>query len=62
MRNVSNRFVEKIKTYFVSVEGFFPPGNGAVYDITWKNVIETDRSQMSIYYGACALHAGYLRL
>jgi len=31
--------------------------NGAVYEIMW-----TDRQQMNVRYGACRLHAGYLRL
>jgi len=32
--------------------------NLAVYEITWKNMVEPDRPQMTIQYGACALHAG----
>jgi len=28
----------------------------------WKNTVEADRPQMTIYYGSCALQAGYLRL
>ena len=28
----------------------------------WKNTVEAARSQMTIWYGTCALHAGYLRL
>jgi hypothetical protein len=31
--------------------------NGAVYEIIWKNDVDWGRQ-----YGACALHAGYLRL
>jgi len=27
-----------------------------------KSTVETDRQQMAIYHGACAWHAGYLRL
>jgi hypothetical protein len=27
----------------------------------WKNVLEPHRPQMTIYYSACALHAGQLR-
>jgi hypothetical protein len=33
-----------------------------VNDLLCKNVVESDRPQATIYYGACALHAGYLRL
>jgi hypothetical protein len=28
----------------------------------WKNIVEQGRPQMIIQHGACALHAGYLRL
>jgi hypothetical protein len=30
----------------------------SVYEIMWKNVVEPDRPQMIIQYGACPLHAG----
>jgi len=36
--------------------------NCVIYEITWKNIVEADRPQMTIYYNACALHAGCLRL
>ena len=32
--------------------------NHAVYEITWKNMVEPERPQMTIKYGACALRAG----
>ena len=32
-----------------------------IYKIKWKNTVERCRSQIW-QYGACALHAGYLRL
>jgi hypothetical protein len=32
----------------------------AVYEIRWKNMVQLDRPQMIIKYGACALHAGWL--
>ena len=28
------------------------------YEILWKNMVQTDRPHMTIYCGACALHAG----
>jgi hypothetical protein len=28
----------------------------------WKNIVQPDRPQMTVQYGACALRAGYLRL
>jgi len=36
--------------------------NRAVYEIMWKNVVEPDGPQTTIQCGACALHAGLLRL
>jgi hypothetical protein len=33
-----------------------------VYEMTWKNIVEQDRQQMTIQYGTCALHAGQLKL
>jgi len=35
--------------------------NRTVYEIMWNNTIRPDRPHMKIY-GACALHAGYIRL
>jgi hypothetical protein len=31
--------------------------NRAVYKITWKNIVQADRSQVIIYYGARVLFA-----
>jgi len=28
----------------------------------WENRVEPDRTEVTVKYGACALHAGYLRL
>jgi len=41
---------------------FFPPENRGVYEIIWKNIVQPDRSQMTILHGARAPSAGYLRL
>jgi len=55
MRNVSDKSCrENQNTYFV-FSNFFPE-KGAVYEIIWKNIIEPDRPQMTIW--RCALHAG----
>ena len=35
-----------------------PPENRALYVILLKDLVEPDRPQMTIYYGACALHTG----
>jgi len=60
MRNVSVKFVEKIKTY-VSHSVTFSQ-NCVVYEIMWKNTVQPGRPQMIIQNGACTLQAGYLRL
>ena len=36
----------------------FFPENPADYWVMWKNMVQPDRPQMTIQYGACALHAG----
>jgi hypothetical protein len=36
--------------------------NRAVYEIIWKNMAQPQRPKMTIQHGACALHAGYLKL
>ena len=36
--------------------------NRAVCEIMWKNIVQPGRPQMTVQYGACALHAGYPRL
>jgi hypothetical protein len=40
------KVVEKIKTHFV-FKKFFPE-NPAVYEIMWKNMVQPDRTQMTI--------------
>ena len=58
MTNVSDKICkENQNTHFVFSFFFF---NGAFDEIMWKNIVERGRPQ--IQYGACALHAGYLRL
>jgi len=36
--------------------------NGALYETMWRNTVNPDRTQMTLFYGACTLRAGYLRL
>jgi hypothetical protein len=48
------KVADKIKTRFI-FSFFFE--NRAVYEIMWKNVVEPDSLQMTIY-GACVVHAG----
>ena len=47
-RNVPDKIIEEIKTHFM-YNIFFFSKNRAVYDITWKNIIELDRPQMTIW-------------
>jgi hypothetical protein len=47
MRNVSDKFAEKIKTHILRSNTFFPE-NRAVYEVMWKNMVEPDRPQMTI--------------
>jgi hypothetical protein len=49
--------VEKIKTQILSSITFFPE-NGAVYEIMWKNMVESNSPQIILQNGACTLHAG----
>jgi len=39
---------ENQNTYFMFKNFFFPSENHAVYEITWKNMVESDRPQMTI--------------
>ena len=48
MRNVSDKVVEKIKTHFMLNNIFFFL-NRAVYEIMWKNMVQPDRPQMTIW-------------
>ena len=34
-----------------------PPENRAVYETMSENVVDIERPQMTVKYGACALHA-----
>ena len=63
MRNVSDKGCrENQNTHFTfSNFFFFLPENRAVYEIRWKNIVEPDRPRRW-QYGACAFHAGSLRL
>ena len=49
MRNVlDERCKENQNTHFM-FNNFFPPENRAVYEIMWKNTVQPDRSQMTIW-------------
>jgi hypothetical protein len=53
------KVVEKNQNaHFMFNNFFFFSENRAVYEIKWKHMVEPERPQMTIQYGACALHAG----
>ena len=49
-------FVEKTKTNILHTITF--PENRIVYEIMWKDKVESDRPLTTIQYGSWALHAG----
>ena len=53
---ISDQVVAKIKTHILCSIPFSE--NCAIYEIMWKNIVESDGPQMTIEYGACALHVG----
>ena len=61
-RNVSDKFVQKIKAHILCSVTFFPSENRTVYETMWKNIAQPDRPQKTIEYSACALHAGQILL
>jgi hypothetical protein len=48
MENVSDKVVEKIKTHILCAITFFFYENRVIYKITWKNMVQPDRPQMTI--------------
>jgi hypothetical protein len=63
--------VEKLKnTHFMFSNFFISPENRAVYEILWKNIVEPDRPQMTIWrmrvacwiIKATNTHSQYVRL
>ena len=60
MKNITDKLCrENQNTHFMF--NHFLPENRPVDKIMWKSEIQPDWSQRTIQYGACALHAGYLR-
>ena len=47
MRNIPDKFVEKSKDAFYVQYFFFE--NRTVYEIMWKNIVQPDRPQMTIW-------------
>ena len=51
---------KKSKRFMISTLFFFE--NRVAYEIIWKNIAKPGTAQITIKYGACALHAANLRL
>jgi hypothetical protein len=49
MKNVVNKIVEKIKTHILCSITFILK-NHAIYKIMWKNIVELDMQQMTIWH------------
>ena len=60
MRNVSDRFVQKIKTHVLCSRTFYE--NRTVYEIMLNNTAQRDMPQVTFSYETYALHAPYLML
>ena len=45
MRNVSDKFVGKIKTHFLCSITFFFSDNCVVHEIMWKNMVQPNRPE-----------------
>ena len=60
MRNVLDKALEKMKTHILCAITFSE--NCTVYEIMSKNIVETEKPQITSQYGAYALHPGLARL
>ena len=66
---LQTKFIEKIKIHFVIINIFFYE-NRAIYSIIWKNIVERNRPQITIWRmrnvcwipGATDTHSEYLTL
>jgi hypothetical protein len=58
MGNVSDKFVEKIKTQFIFNYMFFFFENSTLSDIMWRNSVQSNRPNTTLLNGAWALQAG----
>jgi len=48
MRNISDKFVEEIKTHILCLIYIYISEIRAIYAIMWKNVVEPDRLQVRV--------------
>jgi len=61
MKKFPTKVAEKIKTHILCSMKLFE-NSCYLCDNLEKNMVKLDRPQMSVQHGACALHAGNLRL
>jgi hypothetical protein len=57
VRSVSDKGCRENKKKHFMFSKFFPRKSSV--GVMWNNSVEPDKSQMTIKYGACALHAAY---
>jgi hypothetical protein len=50
MRNLSDKFVDGTKTHILCSKCFSE--NRSFYEIMWKNMLDPEWSQMTVYYDA----------
>jgi hypothetical protein len=53
MKNVSETFVEKIRTHFFVSRIFYE--HFALYEIMWKNILEPDVTEDNMAHAHCML-------
>ena len=49
MRKVSDKTCRENQNTHFGFSNFFLPENSAVYEITWRNIVEPKRSQMTVW-------------
>jgi len=47
VKNVSDKVLDKTKTHIIFSK-FLPPENPAVYEIIWKNIVNSDKPHDNI--------------
>jgi hypothetical protein len=56
IRNISDQPCRENKNTYKLNKNFSE--DFSIYELTWKNMVEADRPQVTVQYGPCALHAG----
>jgi len=60
VRISEERFRGNQNTFYV--QKYFFPENRNIYEIMWAKMVETDRLQVTVQYGARCLHAAQIML